>query len=133
MSTLSPRIWSKVEITGGCWLWTGCTNSKGYGVVSVAGRRQLVHCVSYEAYVGAIPEGFTIDHVRDFGCTSKLCLNLAHLQPVTRRENSQRYAQSISRCKNGHQLVAREGDRQRRCRLCKTERRHTRKALARAA
>lgn len=92
-----------VEVTdSGCWLWTGCLNSRGYGVVSISGRRFLVHRVSYEENVGPIPEGLTIDHVKDRGCTSKRCFNPEHLEPVTQVENNRRYTRSLTKCSRGH-------------------------------
>lgn len=100
--TLAGRL-REVDVTeSGCWLWTGCLNSRGYGVVSIGGRRYLVHRVSYEENVGPIPEGLTIDHVKDRGCTSKACWNPAHLEPVTRVENILRHARSLRKCSRGH-------------------------------
>lgn len=31
---LSERFWAKVAKTEGCWLWTGCTDKKGYGQIN---------------------------------------------------------------------------------------------------
>lgn len=75
----------------GCLLWTGCINSKGYGVIGVDGARKLVHRVAWSLDNGPVPDGLTIDHVHKRGCRHKTCGNVAHLEPVTRKVNTHRY------------------------------------------
>jgi hypothetical protein len=111
------RFWAKVEKTETCWLWTGAKISRGYGCCGFEGQPWLVHRLAYTVLVGPIGQGLTIDHVKP-RCTSKLCVRPDHLEPVTRRENTQRYARLITTCKRGHELRKRPGDRQRRCRAC---------------
>ena len=83
-----------VELDG-CWIFTGAAGSRGYG--SVAGGRkglsELAHRVAYRFAYGAIPDGMTIDHL----CRVKRCVNPAHLEAVTRSENSRRYHASTGR------------------------------------
>ncbi|MCW2898854.1 MAG: hypothetical protein JWO67_1119 [Streptosporangiaceae bacterium] len=90
--TLAERLYARLELDEptGCRLWTGCTNSKGYGVISVNGERKLVHRVAWELERGPIPDGLTIDHVYDRGCRHKLCAWVEHLEPVTGGENTRR-------------------------------------------
>lgn len=85
------RLWSHVTADGDCWIWRGAVNSRGYGTICIAGRTRLVHRVSFESLVGPIPNGLTIDHVHERGCTSKRCVRPDHLEPVTRAENNRRY------------------------------------------
>ncbi len=81
------RIKARVLVTeDGCWAWTGRKISTGYGVVSVHGRKQLVHRAMYELRVGQIPEGLVVDHQ----CLNRACCNPDHLRTVTRRQNNQR-------------------------------------------
>lgn len=70
----------------GCWLWQGRPGLNGYGRMSVNDQLQYVHRLSYEQHVGPIPDGLTIDHL----CRVPLCINPAHLEPVTREENTRR-------------------------------------------
>jgi hypothetical protein len=65
--------------------------------VSQERRAAYAHRVAYELLVGPIPEGLTLDHVRDRGCTSTACVKAiadergpAHLEPVTMEENVRR-------------------------------------------
>jgi hypothetical protein len=90
--TVRERLLSRlyIEPGTGCLLWAGCLNSRGYGVISVAGKRELVHRVAWQIENGPIPDGLTIDHVHDRGCRHKHCGNVAHLEPVTSAENTRR-------------------------------------------
>lgn len=88
MKTLRERLLGRLIIDpSGCLLWSGCLNSRGYGVISVDGKRELVHRVAWQMENGPIPEGLTIDHVRARGCRHKRCGNVAHLEPVVIAEN----------------------------------------------
>jgi hypothetical protein len=93
----------------GCWLWTGYAMPGGYGQIQQTEpkrRAVLVHRVVYEALVGSVPEGLELDHL----CRMPACVNPAHLEPVTHRENILRGDAPPARlarrlhCKHGHPL-----------------------------
>lgn len=114
------RFAEKVVVAdSGCWLWTGATAGAGYGVIgsgrtaSGNARTEYAHRVSYEHFVGAIPQGLEIDHK----CRMKLCVNPAHLEPVTHAENRRRARQT--HCERGH-VMPTEGRRQ--CKRCDADR-----------
>jgi hypothetical protein len=67
----------------GCWGWAGTTNSAGYSNYSHGGKQAYAHRLSYEIHIGPIPEGKFIDHM----CFNRSCVNPAHLQPVTNKQN----------------------------------------------
>ena len=94
--TLQERLENKIafEPTSGCWLWLGATNNNGYGQIHVSGKTRLAHRKSYEIHVGEIPDGLTLDHL----CRVSLCINPAHLEPVSMREN---YLRGIGPIVNG--------------------------------
>ena len=100
------------EPNTGCWLWESAT-TRGYGVIHIAGGVQYAHRFSYEHFVGPIPKGLSIDHL----CRTPLCVNPAHLEPVTPRENTARgigpsaKAARTGICKSGHDLVGDNGYR----------------------
>ncbi len=108
MPNVAPRFWERVEKCSdtGCWLWRGVVHPTGYGYCYVPGRSSpaRVHRLAYEALVGPIPEGLTIDHL----CRVRNCINPDHLEPVTGRENTLRgFAPSAinatkAACARGH-------------------------------
>lgn len=93
-----PRFWSRVAKTDGCWLWTGAKNGAGYGQISIEGRSTLVHRFSFEMHVGPIQQGMVLDHL----CRTPACVNPAHLEEVTVKENTDRGAALITHCPQGH-------------------------------
>ncbi|MGH1522875.1 HNH endonuclease signature motif containing protein [Leifsonia sp. L25] len=74
------------EDASGCLLWTGPLDKDGYGVASFEGRTHRAHRLSYETYVGPIPDGMQLDHV----CETRACVRPEHLEPVTNFENTVR-------------------------------------------
>lgn len=98
---LPARVWAKIDQTGPCWRWTGCT-SGGYATVHWEGRMRYAHRVVYERLVGPIPPGADIDHVRSRGCVHLDCVNPGHLEAVTHSENLRRAHDRRASCVHGH-------------------------------
>ena len=120
-----------------CWHWTGQVARDGYGRMSVDGRKQMVHRLAYAVWIGPIPDGLEIDHL----CMVKVCINPAHLEAVTRRENMLRQPRIGARaaqteCIHGHPYTAentgRDGRGNRFCRTCDRAARRIYKARKRA-
>jgi hypothetical protein len=116
--TSVERFWPKVDTDGPipssrpdlgpCWLWCAEINHRnGYGRYRIStSRSQLAHRFAYELLVGPIPDGLDLDHL----CRVRACVNPAHLEPVTRRENllrgntiPARFAER-THCNDGHPL-----------------------------
>ena len=98
------RFWSKVNKTGGCWLWTACIRPDGYGAFSLNAKARLAHRLAYIELVGPIPEGKTLDHL----CRVRNCVNPDHLEPVSIAENVQRginYWRNRTHCSAGHEYT----------------------------
>lgn len=70
----------------GCWLWTRSCSPDGYGWASLNNRTYQAHRLVYTLVKGDIPEGLMIDHL----CRIRACVNPAHMEPVSARENQQR-------------------------------------------
>ena len=79
------RFMDKVspEPNSGCWLWTGCCISSGYGQISLGGKVRYAHRTYYELVKGPIAKGLYLDHK----CRVRCCVNPDHLEVVTNREN----------------------------------------------
>jgi hypothetical protein len=87
--TPEERFWAKVDKSGECWVWTGTKTAIRYGwfgVSSTPRRSVSAHRFAYERAHGPIPAGLTIDHL----CRNPLCVNVAHLEAVSMRENNRR-------------------------------------------
>jgi hypothetical protein len=107
---LEERFWEKVDRSAGpdgCWPWLAGRYSTGYGEFSIGYRKSAAHRVAYELLIGPIPAGLELDHL----CRNRLCVNPAHLEPVTTRENILRGESGSAKnarkthCHNGHPLT----------------------------
>jgi hypothetical protein len=132
--TLDAHSWARPAVerflefvsvaADGCWLWTGTTTAKGYGMFfpgASGPRMQSAHRWAYEHYVGPIPDGLQIDHL----CRNRRCVNPEHLEVVTARQNQERSPFDPAKrthCPQGHPYdeantyVSPNGRRN--CRIC---------------
>lgn len=116
-------------LVGPCLVWSGKLPKDGYPRINRGGWKapQLVHRVVYAIAIGhpledlkAIP---TLDHL----CRTPACSALAHLEPVTRKENVLRgngnQNEVKNECEKGHpfdsQNTYARPDGTRQCRQCK--------------
>ena len=107
----------------GCWLWIGSLKMNGYGSIGIKiGNRwktKLAHRISYETFIGPIPNGLPLDHK----CRVRSCINPAHLEPVTPSENLRRSPllnrqEHKTHCPQGHPYSGINSDGARICHIC---------------
>jgi hypothetical protein len=78
------RLEKKRTITkSGCWEFTGCRNKDGYGMIGIFNEVKSTHRVSYEIYIGPIPDGLCVCHT----CDNPPCFNPQHLFIGTHKDN----------------------------------------------
>lgn len=131
--SIGERILQLVEIdkVSGCWRWIGRLDEKGYARITIRNgtscRPKLAHRLSYEAFVGPIPETLDLDHQCHTSacpggraCIHRRCVNPNHLKPADRSENLGRGSgvgkvgraaatkkqRAKKRCKHGHVYTA---------------------------
>lgn len=101
-----------------CILWQRGV-SEEYGQVRYEGRPQKAHRVAYQREVGPIPDEMVIHHV----CEEPLCVNVEHMQLVTRAEHLRLHRVINGRCQRGHDMTDpyMTPDGRRNCRVCRGE------------
>ncbi len=132
---LLTRIFSKIELSAEqfynnspCWNWIANINNHGYGMFSYGGSKRAAHTIMYRLVVGEIRSGLECDHL----CRNTRCVNPAHIEPVSRRENVLRGVSGCAvnarktQCEYGHELSGKNlvlpADGSRQCRKCRNRR-----------
>lgn len=81
--SVEQRIAANSRPEGDCVVWTGDTQSNGYGRITVEGRKLTPHRARFIARNGSLPDGLEVHHK----CHNRLCVKLDHLELKTRRQH----------------------------------------------
>jgi hypothetical protein len=84
IETLPARLRARIHVQNDCWI-CGLDTAR-YAQYYDNGVRFLAHRFVYEFLIGPIPAGLQLDHL----CRVPACVNPAHLEPVTSKQNIQR-------------------------------------------
>lgn len=109
---------AKIDMNGGCWLWTGRLNRDEYGCFDIGKKNYLAHRISYMFFVKDVGT-LQLHHL----CEVKNCVNPSHLQPITITEHLKlQKSASKTHCVNGHEYTPENTYRGprgwRQCRIC---------------
>lgn len=112
---IKERLMKNIKLNpySDCWEWQGSKRC-GYGRTIIGSRKDgsrksiSAHRLSYQIYVGEIPEGYEICHK----CDNPSCINPDHLFAGTRQDN-------IDDRERKHRNVVKIGEEQPRSKLTK--------------
>lgn len=117
---------SEMDQATGCRVWKASRNEHGYGVTAVMTKSWLAHRLSYQEFVGPIPEGLHVLH----RCDNPACIEPLHLFIGTDLDNARdrdskgRRVSANARkthCKHGHSFAQHgfiSSVKVRQCRIC---------------
>jgi hypothetical protein len=106
---LHLRFWSKVQLSDGCWNWTGATSTHGYGTLTIGVdrgvfKREKATRVMWFLRYGSWPRAHILH-----SCDNPHCVNPKHLSEGDDRENTlqcvdrgRHFNAKKTHCKNGH-------------------------------
>lgn len=80
---IGHRLFSRLQVRGSCWVWTGAKDQDGYGLIKIAGKMERLPRFIFKALNGEIPKGHLICH----RCDNPPCFRPSHLFAATAAEN----------------------------------------------
>ena len=90
---LKDRFTERFVKVDGCWNWTGTIDGYGYGVIDHCKHRYRAHVLALQYDGIEIPDGHLVRHK----CDNPRCVNPAHLETGTPKDNAQ---DAVSRGRN---------------------------------
>jgi hypothetical protein len=73
--SVAERLWSQINQTGECWLWTG-KQRRGHGRIKVRGHTMDPRRLVFKLTIGEVPKGHPVSNT----CRKLLCCRPEHLK-----------------------------------------------------
>ena len=104
MHQYKEKLLAKLDKSNSCWIFTDSLDKDGYGRVRCGDKKIFAHRLSYQIFIGQIPDGLVIDHL----CRNRSCANPEHLEAVSNAENIRRgetgkILKDKTHCPQGHE------------------------------
>lgn len=118
LSTIAAKLLAETIPVGTCLVNLRRNPSQQYPTLKVNGKMEGGHRIVWQAANGPIPDGMVIHHV----CERQRCLNIEHLEMLTRNAHSLHHQPKRERCAKHDRLYDRTNPRgDGVCRLCARE------------
>ena len=106
----------------GCWLFAGCKDGSGYGILQFKGKTYRAHRYNFLRFKGDIEDGLVVRHT----CKKQRdCINPQHLLVGTQQDNiADREYDKKRFCGGGHELTTLNSytwNNRVVCKVCKAE------------
>lgn len=108
---VAERLAARNTVEGECWRSTYTHNDDGYAWLTVGSRKDgtrrlvSVHCASYAAFHGPIPEGYEVDHL----CHTRDCWRPEHLRALPADEHRRLTSERSREASSKNLALARAG------------------------
>ena len=108
--TIKERLLNnrKIDETTGCWLWVGSIKNSGHAQISIKGKLEHIHRISYEIFIGPLKN----DCLHKTICPNKHCFNPEHLYDGNQHKNTMdsiktgtHFMAAKTYCKRGHEFT----------------------------
>jgi hypothetical protein len=84
----------RIDAKKGCWIWTGCTDGDGLGLIKVRGVKVIVHRLALALWTGVV---LNRNQLAMPTCGTDLCFHPEHREILSRGQRRQAAAKEAKR------------------------------------